>query len=34
VDWTRDLGGLSIPLLTGAVSATVKVTPLPNSPTP
>lgn len=30
VTWTRDLSGLSMPLLTGGISATVKVTPLPN----
>jgi hypothetical protein len=30
VKWTRDLGGLSMPLLTGGISATVNVTPLPN----
>ena len=33
VKWTRDLGGLSQPLLTGGISATVNVTPIPN-PTP
>jgi hypothetical protein len=30
VKWTRDLSGLSIPLLTGGISGTVNVTPLPN----
>jgi hypothetical protein len=30
VTWTRDLAGLSMPLLTGGISATVNVTPIPN----